>query len=649
MNRIGWFVLAPVLLAPRAAQPQGDTVTLEPVVVTATRVPVSAGAVASAVTVLRGAELRARGLTTVAQALRAVPGATVVETGSFGGQTALFLRGGESDYVKVLLDGVPLNQPGGAFDFADLTLDNVDRIEVLNGPASVLYGSDAVTGVVQIFTRAGTGAPRVEAEARAGTYGTTDLAAQVAGGTRLVGYSAALSRFGSDGLYAYNNGYRNTTVSGRLRVAPDARSEVGLAYRYGDNVYHFPTDGAGRPVDSNQVSTGRGPAASLSLHRLLGAGVDVRALATWREQRAGFLDEPDSPGEDGRFQSGDLVRRASAGALVSWRGGAGTMLSLGVEYEDERQHGRSLFEASFGSFPDSIDVGRWNRAAYAQAMLGLGPAVTANVGVRVEDNSQFGGHATWRVGAVWRLDDATRLRAAAGTGFKEPTFFENFARGFVRGNPDLDPERSASWEAGLEHQVHGVTLAATYFRQRFRDLIEFTFTPVPPDSVNYFNVAGARAEGVELSLEAALGAGVTAGLGYAYLDTRVLDAGLDGGPDGLFVAGASLLRRPAHALSGHVRVSPGERTFVTLDARLVGARDDLDFSRAPGDRRVTLGPSAGFDAAAEWVAFGSRSAGPELVLTLRVENVTDDDGRQIANFPPRGRTLLFGARITLGT
>src|SRR6266566_3568448 len=167
-------------------QPQ-DTVVLKPVVVTATRVPVSADLLASAVTVLRGSDLVAQGVRTVAQALETVPGAHVAETGSFGGQTSLFMRGGESDYTKVLLDGVPLNQAGGAIDLAHLTTDNIDRIEIVRGPVSVLYGTDAVTGVVQVFTRTGQGAARVGAEVHGGTYGSTESAIDIAGGTRTVG------------------------------------------------------------------------------------------------------------------------------------------------------------------------------------------------------------------------------------------------------------------------------------------------------------------------------------------------------------------------------------------------------------------------------------------------------------------------------
>src|SRR5688572_19760515 len=246
-----------VLVLALAQQPPPtpqDTVALKPVVVTATRVAVPADMVAAAVTVLRGADLAAKGIRTVAQALQTVPGAHVVETGSYGGQTSLFTRGGESDYTKVLVDGVPLNQPGGAIDLAHLTLDNVDRIEVVRGPMSVLYGSDAMTGVIQIFTRTGQGAPRVSGELRAGTYGSTEGAIDVLGSSPSVTYSARVSRFASDGLYPFNSSYRNRVASAQVQLTPDGRSDVTLSYRYGNDRLHFPTEGTGAPVDSNQRS-----------------------------------------------------------------------------------------------------------------------------------------------------------------------------------------------------------------------------------------------------------------------------------------------------------------------------------------------------------------------------------------------------------
>ncbi len=622
-----------LVLALTMQQPQ-DTVVLKPVVVTATRVPVAADLLVSAVTVLRGTDLVAQGIRTVAQALETVPGAHVVETGSFGGQTSLFMRGGESDYTKVLLDGVPLNQAGGAIDLAHLTTDNIDRIEIVRGPVSVLYGTDAVTGVIQVFTRTGQGPARVGADLRGGTYGSTESAIDVAGATRMVGYSARVSRFSSDGLYRYNNQYRNSVVTAGLRVAPDARTDASLTYRYGDDVYHFPTDGTGAPVDSNQRSAERGPLLSLSAGRVLGRHLEARVTAGVKEARLFYTDDPDSPGQDA-YWSRDYLRRSSAGMQVNWRSRNGISVISGLEYEDERQHGRSQFtSAAFGPFPDSIDVQRNNTGYFTQAVVPAGRAAVT-LGSRLDDNSKFGTHATYRGGVVYRLDQA-RLRVSVGTGFKEPTFFENFARGFVVGNPHLKPERSLSWEVGVERGAARVT----YFNQRFRDLIEYSSTPVGPDSANYFNVGGAIADGVEASLDEKLTARVVVSVKYTYLHTRVQQSGSGSDPDGLFVPGKPLIRRPVHTLAPQLVATLGTQARLTLGARWVGKRDDLDFSRPVGQRRVSRSSYTRVNLAAEYTLH-------RVVLSGSAENLFNDQAQEIPGFRPRGRTLLLGVGVTL--
>src|SRR5947209_2253333 len=205
MSRALRAVALLILPATLAGQEPTDTVVLNPVVVTATRIPTPADGVPVAVTVIRGTELRERGILTVAEALRGVPAASVVTTNSFGSQTSLFVRGGQSNYVKVLIDGIPQNVPGGAYDFANLTTDNIERIEVVRGPASVLYGSDAVAGVVQIFTRQGNGAPRADASVRGGTYGTLVWNAEMSGSNAAASYSFSVSRFTDNGIYAFDN------------------------------------------------------------------------------------------------------------------------------------------------------------------------------------------------------------------------------------------------------------------------------------------------------------------------------------------------------------------------------------------------------------------------------------------------------------
>ena len=610
-------------------------VVLKPVVVTATRVPVTTDLVPAAVTVLRGVDLAAQGIRSVADALETVPGAHIVETGSYGGQTSLFVRGGESDYVKVLLDGVPLNQAGGGIDLANLTTDNVDRIEIVRGPVSVLYGSDAMTGVVQIFTRRGAAAPpQVGAELRGGTYGTGEGAFDVSGGTQKLSVSARGSMFSSTGLYSYNNDYRNTVLSAALHANPDARTEATVTYRYGDDRYHFPTNSQGAPVDSNQRSAERGPLLSLSVTRSLGASLSATASASLKESRVFFNDEPDSPGEDGTFWSRDYLRRSGAGGLVTWRAHDKVSLMGGVEYEDERQSGTSEFSASFGTFPDSIAVQRNTTGYFTQANVIVGRGVLT-AGGRLDDNSQFGSHGTYRLGLVYSFAANTRIRASAGTGFKEPTFYENFAHGFVLGNPDLDPERSQSWELGIERG--GLTV--TYFNQRFRDLIEYNPAP-PPGTPNYFNVGSALANGVEANLDRALTRTVEITLAYTYLHTRVVESGSGSDPDGLFVPGKPLIRRPAHTVRPQIIARLGSATRMTFGARWVGKRDDLDFSQPVGQRRVSQDPYTRVNVSAEYTLH-------RMVVLGSVENLFNDQSQEIPGYRPRGRTVLLGLRVVL--
>ncbi|HEV8264634.1 MAG TPA: TonB-dependent receptor [Gemmatimonadales bacterium] len=627
-----------------------DTVVLKPVVVTATRVPTPAASVSSAVTVLSGDSLRARGIRTVAEALRETLGAAVVETAGYGSHTSLFMRGGESDYVKVLLDGVPLNHPGGAYDFAHLTTDDVERIEIVRGPVSVLYGSDAVAGVIQIFTRAGAGPPRVEASVEGGTYGANRVGLNLTGGQTGLSYSIAASRFATGGLYPVNSEYRNATYTGRVRVAPDPRSDLALTVRHEDDVVHYPTDGAGRVVDANQFATDRGPAISLDVGRWLSNRLELRALVGWHESDGRVDDRPDDAGDTTGvylFRSHDLMRRRSVDVRASWRAAPATMLTAGLAVEGARLRSTNQCAADFGSGPfdcssPALDTTRSTRALLVQALTGIGQPVSTTLSARLEDNSQFGTLATWRAGAVWRLDPATRLRASLGTGFKDPTLFENFSSTpFATGNPDLRPERTSSWEAGIEHTLPGTDLsvAVTYFDQRFADLVLYDASRTP----NFWNLAEARASGAEVAMTWLVRRGLAASVDYTYLDTRVLD----GGGDPTFETGKRLIRRPTNAGAVRLTYALAERGTAALSVRFVGDRDDLDFSTFPA-ARVTLHPYARVDLAAAYDLRRLGDKGPAVALTARVENALNDPAHEIVGFRSRGRAVLVGGTFSFG-
>lgn len=644
------LLLAAAPASPLAAQEPADTFDLEELVVTATRVPLPREAVPAAVTVVDGEALRETGESHVLEALRSVPGAAVVQSGSFGGTTSLFLRGGERNHVKVLVDGVPVNEPGGEFDFGDLTTANVERVEIVRGPASVLYGSDAVTGVVHVLTRRGRGAPRASAGFRAGTYGTTALDASLTGGGDALSYAFSLSRFDTDGAYAFNNGYDNTALSGRVGMSPDEATDATLSLRYSDARFHYPTDGAGRLVEENAFNFGERYTLGLAVSRRLGDAVEARLHLRSHEVNGGSEDRPDGPADTTgfyAFRSLDDVSRRSADVRADVRLGPTEVVTVGAEVESESRRSFNESESAFGATSDVFDVERWNRAYYAQAAGTVAGPVSLTGGVRLEENERFGTHWTWRAGAAVGVGEATRVRATAGTGFKEPTFRENFSdTPFARGNPELDPERSTSWEVGVERSIAGgrARLRATYFDQDFRDLIQYTASPPEEGAPNYFNVGGAESRGVEVAAEASVVAGVTASASYTRLDTEVVDAGF-GGLD--FEEGEALLRRPAHAGSVRLRAAVGEGGSVTLSASRVGERDDLDFS-GDAPERVRLPAYTRVDAAAELPVLPSASGRPGVTLTVRVDNVLDADYVEVANFPARGRTVLVGGRVDVG-
>jgi vitamin B12 transporter len=632
-----------------AGQTPADTVELNPVIVTATRLPASAAGLPATVTVLRGGDIREQGIHAVFEALRVVPGAAVVQTGSFGGQTSLFVRGGQSNYVKVLVDGVPVNQPGGSFDFANLTTDNVERIEVVRGPASVLYGSDAVTGVVQIFTRRGTGAGRAEASVRGGTYGTLVWEAEASGGSQLATYAVSISRFTSDGMYAFNNRYHNTVFSGLARVVPDDRTDATLTLRYGDGVFHFPTNGAGKPRDHNQFSYGGGPTLGLDLGHYFSRQLEARLLLATNETNGGFDNRPDSTADSTRFQNLDDVRRSSADLRANLYLPSGSVVTLGTVVEQERERSFNVCQTSFGDCTTlPIDSARSNAAFYAQAVTNLGGRFGLTTGVRLEDNQRFGAFVTYRLGAVYRPAGGTRLRVTAGTGFREPSFFENYSPGYTVGNPDLHPEHSRSWELGVEQWLarERASVSATFFDQRFVDMIDYN-PNAAPGAPNYYNVAAADANGVELGLRLAPAGPVSVAASYTYLHTEIANPGYDPSSGTSLAAGQPLIRRPRHSARLDAGYRLTGRGAMSLAVTYVGDRQDQDFSAFPFPR-VILPSYARVDLATQIDLLRPRGGTPGLAVSARVENLLDHGYEDVKNFPARGRTLLVGGRLGWG-
>ena len=630
--------LAPTLLvalaAPVAAQRPdtlSDTARIAPVVVTATSTPMALDRVPASVTVLDGAMLRAEGLSHVADALRQVPGMAVVQSGSFGAPTSLFTRGAQNNYTKVLIDGVPVNDPGGALDLGLLTLDDVERIEIVRGPTSVLYGSDAVAGVVQIFTRHGAAHPRGSLDARGGSYSTYDVEASaelpIRGGSIAIGEG----HHASNGIYAFNSRYRNDAGNAALAYSPWSGAHLTSTARYTDAIAHFPTDFTGAPVDPNAYRTEK--------RTLLGAELEQRFSAaratlgvTSNLANDASIDPPNAAGDVGSAQATRTLRQAADLRVAVPLPSA---LTLTIGGSAERQH------------QASPDYDRRNAATYVELVRSVG-LTTATLGARLDHSGTFGDFGTYRLSASRVLPAAFRARASIGTAFREPSFYESFDTPFSVANPDLRPEHTTSWEAGMEHEIASgaATLGATYFHQRFVDLIDYRFDAANPAQSRYENIALAGAAGAEVELRAAPVRGVSGDASYTWLDTKVLRAGFDPTPLAVLAQGGPLLRRPKHSASAGLRYDLPSGLALTARATYVGARPDHLFHGAPtfDTEAVTLDPYTKLDLS---LAVPLRALWTDLApvaLTLRADNVAGTRYQSVAGYATPGRMILAGLR-----
>ncbi len=647
VSRASLFCITSALVASTVAAQDTDTVTLGTVIVSASKTPVRRSEVTQSVTVISGDDLRARGVARVSDALQLVPGALVAQNGSIGSVSTLFLRGGESRYTKVLIDGVAVNQSGGFFDFSHLTTDNVDRIEIVRGAASVLYGADAVTGVIQIFTRSGRGPISLTASARGGTYGTVDGELGVNGSAKRVGYSLAGAQHSSDGVFDFNNQYSNGTLSGALSLLPGSANDLRVSARYTSAEFHYPTDYTGAPVDSNSYRTQHRLTVGLDASRQITSAVRIGILAGTNEVSDLTEDIAIPFGASGQVHLADLSRafRRTAEARLSFTLPMQALLNVGGEYLRERERSTSSSGPVGASLiADSRFVAhRTNHAGYAELLGTAFKRLSYTLAGRIDDNSDYEARTTYRMGTSVPLALATRVRASLSTAYNAPAFNQLRPTLYTVGSPGLSPERARSWEAGVEHSVRSgrARVSASYFNQRFYDLIQFVAGGPPSFMGSYANLAEAESNGYEVEADVTPQGIVSAFASFTHARPRV--ARVSPNYTGSLIPGEALIRRPTHSGTASLRITP-RRSSIALTASYVGKRPDIDFNQFPSPT-VTLPPHTRIDASGV-VDLWRTGSGSALSLTARVENALDRKYETVLHYPAPGRTVLLGARYS---
>jgi outer membrane cobalamin receptor len=692
----------------RIAIPLTVAAIQDSIVVSATRTEARATETPATAFVVSANELARAQQVNLFDALRLSPGVTVAQTGRRGGVTSLFVRGGEPDYTKVLIDGAPVNDAGGSYDFADLTADNAARVELIRGSQSAIYGSDAMTGVLQLFTHRGsTSVPELELVGEGGSFAFNRQFARLSGANGGFDYSASFTRLSADGRDR-NDDYQNRIASTNLGYVFNTRMQMRLTVRSENS-------GLGAPG-----ATGRffpDPDERAKRRRVTtGVRFDDQTTKSWRQSLSFAYSESNFLSFDPIAQ--DLTRydtppisQIGAGDVRPDRNDyfnnhyrrrglryqtdladlpqlRGHFLTAGLEYEEER----AVLDSGFAGL-NRVAPMRSNAGAFIQDQFAYTSRVVLNVGIRVENNRAsvpdglsralsdlgsppytgkvgFGTEVMPKIAALLLIRRAglqsqkgpTRLRVNYGEGIKAPAMFEAFSQNpLLLGNPELRPERSRNFDIGLEQFFwrDRVRVEGVYFKNRFRDQIAFIADPATFGGpvrlangrmTNFINNDRSTAKGFELSVSARPNRWLRLDGNYTLLDTN-LDAasGVLDSTTGTVIRnpeiGLPLYRRPRNSGSASVAFT-GERLSAILDGVFIGRRRDYD--PAYFSRFDSQGRPIYNGGYTKLDLAGSYRLNSSVSLFARVENLLNQDYEEVLGYPAYRLNFSAGMRFRIG-
>jgi len=609
------------------------------IVVTANGFATPLREIATSVTIITRDQIELSQATLALDVLREAPGVDIVRSGGEGQQVSLFLRGTNSYQALVLVDGVEVNDPSSpnnAANPAHMSASEIERIEILRGPQSVLYGSDAVGGVIQIFTRRGSGKPTVRASVEGGSFGTDRQVLAVEQGDERVDYSFGINRLKTDGISAAaewrgnpeKDGYDNTGYTGTLGLRPADGLQLRLSggrtramadldkssgvlddpdYRLESRDHHFSARLS--YVEPRGRWTGQ-----------VGAYVTHYERSTHDEVDAAHPDESERTHYQGRrlkfdWQNGVRLHPAS-------------QLTFGIETEQDRMEQDLHLVSGWGDYASLIDqVSARTTAAYVLEQVNLGGVLILGAGGRYDDHELFGDHSNFRVTGALVLDKCVsntgiglKLRGSYGSGFKAPSLAQLYDPSL--GNIGLKPETSTGWEIGFDLRTGSdwVQIGATWFDNSFEDLIVYD-----PDTFRNLNIDAASSHGAEL-YAAVDYSGVSLRGDWTYTETE--DEG----------TGRALLRRPEH--KGSITVSKRflEKLDVQTAVSYTGSRDDMDYAAWPAER-VTLESYTVTNVTASYEII------PHARVYGRIENLFDRQYEEILTYGTPGRAVYVGVGV----
>ena len=678
------------------------------VVVTASRTEESRASVTESLAVFGTEDIQKLGAQSIADVLRFVPGLNVEALGREGATSSLFSRGGESDYNQVLIDGVRVNTNGGQFDFSRVSAGEIERVEVVRGAQSSLYGSDAINSVVQIFTKRGTpnAAPQLSGSIEGGTFGTARGDVRLLGGAQeRVDYQLGVAYRRSDGAFSdrltESDRFDQTSIDGGVGVIIGDQIRLRTSLRYSDAQGRSVGQIAYGPGDTGTRSDSENLSWNLNFDQQLTSRVNHSATVTYFRSDV-LLDDTVGDatynvyaileGQPGaRFPDSErlvrLLDRSSFDALVADPSGLDTGQFLattpfGVSdfpFTFESQFRRpsvkyqinttwlddQVLSAGYDYYRESDPLNPnflvENNAYFAQQQLTVADNWFVTLGARVDDNTRYGTEVSpklsvggypipFREGPV----SSVKVFANVGKGIKSPTFGELFGSGFSDGNPDLSPERARTIDAGAEVTFDDQRWLArfTYFDNNYEDQVAFQSTGFGVDSLpDFLNIAGSQANGLEIeaALQQPIG-GLTASASYAFVDTEVVATV---STSEQFQPGQPLLRRPKHTGTVRVNYTHG-RASVNLNLSAVSERHDAAFFSSAAFQsfvRVSDGQSVDIRVNPGYTLVslgGQYRVHDDLTIYLRADNLTDETYESALGYLGLPRAFVIGTRFNIG-
>lgn len=621
----------------------GDS--LNPVVVTATRTPQPLDKTGTAMSVITGADLDTQQTQFVTDALSETPGLNVSRAGGAGQPTSVFIRGAEAGESLFLVDGIRISDPSapdGSAVLGDLLVNNISRIEILRGPQSTLYGSDAIGGVVNVITqRGGTQPLQGTLEGDGGTYGTYRLNGAAHGTVGALEYGAALNYYDTSGISAAcacdgntePDGYRNFGVTANLRY--HASDSLSIDVRGFYTKSHTDFDGFPPPDFSfmddpefgrNQLLAGYAAATESWLDGRVTQRIALVASDSDRRFFGVYGDAPPytfTPAQN-FYAEGGATRAEYQGVIEA---DASNEITYGAETQLSTIRTASIFDTT-----PAPTTGRDRLTGYyGQWQSTIAQQLTLTGGLRYDDDREFGGHTSYKLAAAWQLGDATILRANYGNGFKAPTLYQQFSS-FSNPLAPLQPEKADGWEVGLDHDFldKRVRASLTYFNRNEHDLIDFddcfpnfdAGCTTRPEGY-YFNVDHVHVHGVEAGLVAHPMHSLSAWLNYTNL--RALDE----------LTGLNLARRP------HITANAG-LTWSSQGGSSLGA--SYGYTGARFDDAGNFTP---LNSAENVSLYGTYALSRNLQLFAHLDNLFKNRSEPVAGYGYMGEAIYAGARLSL--